>query len=471
MRGKLKKEIIQFLASLPNIDTTEAQQSFIYSVGLDRQLQQMIKFGGSATQFVQLLMPTLIDYGTLEDGQPALEVVLESAKDRVGKEKQGYCDTLLRKLRASPTSPSLARIDIYKCVWAIFLSCCIFWVFSKTPLNVFELKIRDLKFQFWVGSKNNENDGLIIVALGDGFLLRNEQFRVSQEKLTSLITFLLAKKPKVIGVDVLLDKEKTGYEELVRVIKTSENIVVSFSLSEKSDKTDEIQKEFERFPDNIGFTRCSREHDNVARRIPLEHKHDGCYDGLCYSLVLQMLKHVYGAEEIAKKLESLPGDKKILTINFDRPKNLFRTLTIETPEDIEKKASKDDFYDKIVLIGYLGEKQPEDTCLMPLSMEGEKIHGVLIHAYGINTISSEQYILSWWGVNLSIVLFWALIGGGLSLRFRRVIKFFILVVIWISYVFLTVKIFYFRLDIPLWSPLLTLTLTAYLPLRKLPANR
>jgi hypothetical protein len=94
----LRKKIVEFLASLPNVHDSSALRAFLYNAGLDTQLQNQIKFDVPPAQFFQLLVPTLWSYGTLGDGRNALKAVLESAKDYVGQQRKEYCDTLIREL-------------------------------------------------------------------------------------------------------------------------------------------------------------------------------------------------------------------------------------------------------------------------------------------------------------------------------------------------------------------------------------
>ncbi|MCP4283410.1 MAG: tetratricopeptide repeat protein, partial [Gammaproteobacteria bacterium] len=63
-------------------------------------LQDQIEFPGSLKQFIELLVPLLVDYGQLKDGRNALETVLEAAEDYIGPDRREYCDTLLQELRA-----------------------------------------------------------------------------------------------------------------------------------------------------------------------------------------------------------------------------------------------------------------------------------------------------------------------------------------------------------------------------------
>ena len=99
--GTLQQKIREFLTSLPNLDDTQARRAFIYSAGLDSQLQEHIPFDKPPAQFVPLLVSELLKYGTLNDGQYALEAVLEAAKQHIGKDRKEYCDILIKEFRSS----------------------------------------------------------------------------------------------------------------------------------------------------------------------------------------------------------------------------------------------------------------------------------------------------------------------------------------------------------------------------------
>ena len=99
----LHQKIIEFLTSLPNIHESSMQRVLIYNAELPPQLQNQIGIGTPPTQFVQLLISTLNDYGKLEDGRYALETILESAKQYLGQDRKAYCDTLIQDLQALPS--------------------------------------------------------------------------------------------------------------------------------------------------------------------------------------------------------------------------------------------------------------------------------------------------------------------------------------------------------------------------------
>lgn len=110
--GNLQKKIIDFLTSLPNIHDTNSQRSFLSSIALDRQLEDQISFGLSPTQFVQLLVTISVKYGTLKNGQLAIAVILEAAKNYVGWNKSEDCDSLIEEIYAVTENLSqVSRIE------------------------------------------------------------------------------------------------------------------------------------------------------------------------------------------------------------------------------------------------------------------------------------------------------------------------------------------------------------------------
>lgn len=63
-------------------------------------MRNQIPFGKPLSQFVPSLLTILLDYGKLDDGRHALEAILESAGELVGKEKRERCTTLIQQLQA-----------------------------------------------------------------------------------------------------------------------------------------------------------------------------------------------------------------------------------------------------------------------------------------------------------------------------------------------------------------------------------
>lgn len=104
--ASLKSKILEFLKTLPNLDTPAGQRAFILAAGLDAGLQAQIQFGLPSAQFIPLLISQLLSYGKLQDGRTALSAVLETGKQYIGTDRQAACETLIREVDAYLTDNS-----------------------------------------------------------------------------------------------------------------------------------------------------------------------------------------------------------------------------------------------------------------------------------------------------------------------------------------------------------------------------
>jgi len=96
----LRTEIVEFLQSLPDVHSAESRRALIGDAGLDLHLQNTLPFEKPPAEFFSLLVDSLSKYGQLCDGRPALEAVLETARKRVGRDKNEQCDGLIKQLHA-----------------------------------------------------------------------------------------------------------------------------------------------------------------------------------------------------------------------------------------------------------------------------------------------------------------------------------------------------------------------------------
>ncbi len=91
----LRNRIVEYLKSLPNLDSIQARQAFISSVDIDSQLKDQIVFDGPSSQFFPFLVSTL---SKCEQGVCAIIAVLESSRSLVGQDKRVYCTCLIELL-------------------------------------------------------------------------------------------------------------------------------------------------------------------------------------------------------------------------------------------------------------------------------------------------------------------------------------------------------------------------------------
>ncbi len=99
---QLRRQIIHFFMSFPNIHDPNTPRALIQGANLDPQLLSQISFTGAPGQFFQLLLPTLLQYGKLRDGRPALQAVLEASRDFLGPDGVQACHHLIRELGWTP---------------------------------------------------------------------------------------------------------------------------------------------------------------------------------------------------------------------------------------------------------------------------------------------------------------------------------------------------------------------------------
>ena len=106
LNAELRRNIISFLQSLPNISSEDGRLALIESAVLDEKLTAQIRFDQALALFCQRLVTTLIGYGSLQDGRDALEAVLDAAKGWVGFTRAEECDIFIAELRASRQRPA-----------------------------------------------------------------------------------------------------------------------------------------------------------------------------------------------------------------------------------------------------------------------------------------------------------------------------------------------------------------------------
>lgn len=96
---ELYSNIIDFLTSLPNIETNNMQRALIDTACFDDSLKKQIGFDKPPAQFFPLLLQTVEGYGCLEDNRNPIVAILEAAKKCVGPNKRADCDKYIQELQ------------------------------------------------------------------------------------------------------------------------------------------------------------------------------------------------------------------------------------------------------------------------------------------------------------------------------------------------------------------------------------
>jgi len=105
LSADLRRSIINFLQTLPNINSEDGRLALIESAVLDEKLTAQIRFDQALALFCQRLVTILIGYGSLQDGRDALEAVLDAGKSWVGLTRAEECDTFIAAWRSNRQQP------------------------------------------------------------------------------------------------------------------------------------------------------------------------------------------------------------------------------------------------------------------------------------------------------------------------------------------------------------------------------
>lgn len=146
---ELDRKIVAFLVSLPGLHDSDSWRAFISHAGLDASLQRQINFSGPASQFFELLVLLLKDYGKLEDGRNALEAIIEAAKGYVGQDRRAYCDTLIQDLSSHANAEQeaariLSVLESSATVLIVLSKAYLASTWRQNPNNPFWERVRGL---------------------------------------------------------------------------------------------------------------------------------------------------------------------------------------------------------------------------------------------------------------------------------------------------------------------------------------
>ncbi len=106
---ELRKNIVDFLLSLPNVHDKDFRRALINNAEIDDELDSQIAYDSTPSRFFSLLVSMSMDYGMLMDGRHALEAILEAAKQYIGQDKKEDCERLIWDLYKMTDSPRTSQ--------------------------------------------------------------------------------------------------------------------------------------------------------------------------------------------------------------------------------------------------------------------------------------------------------------------------------------------------------------------------
>ncbi len=383
------------------------------------------------------------------------------------------------------------------------------YAINPSFLNLLELKLYDLRFQY----RGIEKPGseIVIVKIDEQSIRELGRWPWSREHWAKLIKRLREWEAKVIGIDAIFaEKESTAADaKLAQAMGDSGSVVLGYFFLTSEEEIRELEEVSLRggarqvFPQSLpvklrsrevkeaplleglhmrsniplisekakrlGFFNVSPDVDGTVRWVPLAMRfHDEIYP----SLALQVLREYrgvpppflkvahFGVEGIQLGENFIPTEKRgQFLVNYRGGRNTFPGYSFSKviSEKREERPPKEDFREKIVLIGataigiYDARVTPFDIGLP----------GVEIHATVIDNILRHDFILKprWiWAIDIPLIILMALIPGLVIPRLKPLRGAFVSVGLLFIYI---IANWYFLVNQGIWVTLIYPILPAF----------
>ena len=263
-------------------------------------------------------------------------------------------------------------------------------------------------------------DKIVIVDIGNA----------GRDEIAELLEVISLCEPKAIGLDVMFTDQRKDDERLLSAIASTPNLVLPISVEESENGIIKV-KESSYFSDIIPHSDgvanlVSKRAKGTIREFPTWFRLKNGDSIASFPVAVALTAD----SRLKKTLKE--RDKKIEIIDY--PSHEF--VVIPIAEAIERS---DEFLEKIVLIGAFSDVN--DIHSTPIA---SMMPGVLIHAYGVNTIISERYYSStgiWGDWTLAFIL--CLVTVWISILIDKRIKGLLVRLLQLLIVYLVVQIGYY----------------------------
>lgn len=98
---ELERKIVDFICAIPDFEDVQTQKDVIKQALLPEHVKQQVMIGMPPRTTAPLLVKTLLNCGTLDDGRYAIEVLLMAARSFVDEKDQILCDYLISEVVAA----------------------------------------------------------------------------------------------------------------------------------------------------------------------------------------------------------------------------------------------------------------------------------------------------------------------------------------------------------------------------------
>lgn len=298
------------------------------------------------------------------------------------------------------------------CTVSVFLFVLSTLLFDK-QFDTLNKRINDTVY-----TRNEASDKIVIIGIDDKtttYLGRFSQW--DRSNYTLLLNKLKDFNPKVIVFDIFFkhSNESEVDKAFANEISLFDNIILEFIFNEDSAQ----------FPSSIftktakmAFAMATPDPDGVNRRTLLSKKSD-TDDKIYNSLAYQAFLDFSGKSDLVIPKDS---EEKMLINYFANP---FKYKIVSFVDVIDGNVPKEEFEDKIVLVGLTSFQEIQDFAITPRNNE-TYMAGVELHANIIQTLLDEKFLkeqskLSTFLVSILIILSSIFIIFNLKIRYSSII--------------------------------------------------
>ncbi len=235
---------------------------------------------------------------------------------------------------------------------------------------------------------------IVIVAIDDESLYRNGAWPWSRVKLARLLDGIEAGGPRVIGMDLLLDENKTEEEDnaLAAAISKVPSIVLATRIiSDNGVKHwHQPNEQFVQKHVALGHVHVDPDFDGISRRIFSAKVAEGRVVPAFAAVVLDAAGLPgKGAGELRAGRARVVRPQAV-NIRFIGDNGSFKH--VPAWKVLDGAVNPDEFKNEIVLIGFTAEGSDLDQWFTPFAQSGQKMSGVEIHANAIETLYNGSAI-------------------------------------------------------------------------------
>jgi len=235
---------------------------------------------------------------------------------------------------------------------------------------------------------------IVIVAIDDESLYRNGAWPWSRVKLARLLDGIEAGGPRVIGMDLLLDENKTEEEDnaLAAAISKVPSIVLATRIISDNgvEHWHQPNEQFVQKHVALGHVHADPDFDGISRRIFSAKVAEGRVVPAFAAVVLDAAGLPgKGAGELRAGRARVVRPQAF-NIRFIGDNGSFKH--VPAWKVLDGAVNPDEFKNEIVLIGFTAEGSDLDQWFTPFAQSGQKMSGVEIHANAIETLYNGSAI-------------------------------------------------------------------------------